>query len=769
MKDHASVLVALAFLVSCGGATAQQHGNFFDHGSGYRPPDLQSWGFELTPDPLDQARNRARGAEAELPPDLRDVTLDASSNHGLGLSSSSEFKELTPDAKVAYAQSAMKAFRAYMALEQSEPDLPAKEAAAAKAASAYLAALTATRGCTPMAFCGFHYSFPGSPQDELEFLAADLFVRLGMKTFARGVASTTVPQGSQYAAALDVIRGDTTCDRLGSKEPDDRGSLADSANRAYRSAVDAGGTVGAIAARRTVCNGKPGQLIGSGPTSSGSRSALYLPPNYERWGLIPPTMTEADAQRLVDALRLTVPQGPDPFKVKYDHGTVELLLQLGRAYLNLEVATPDVARKYETARKALEVFRRTYPARAQLHPWEQTETLFLAADLAWRLNELNDVSHLAPVGLEKADQYNALALILSGDALCEQGGEDSVTEANSRYYTATRIGGAASEIAAQRNVCGNPTMRVAEFVRQIQAGTMSLDGPPQVQVGAVLAANANGSWPSLTTIDRGKAKNELDAALVVGVERYMAVPGVAGASKNATDWYMHFTNRMGLAPERVALLRDEQATLEKIETYAKQAAAAVKPGGTLWFVFIGHGAPAKDGKDGVLVGADAQQDADSLYARSIAKKKLQVILTGGKRHSTIMLFDACFSGRTETGSALVPGLQPLIPIATQVTAAPASAAILSAGKSDEFAGPLPGLGRPAFSYLMLGAVRGWADANGDGKVTAKEATDYTRRVLVAVLKGRTQTPELDAHDGNLVLGEGATEHAPDVAHLVASQ
>jgi hypothetical protein len=47
--------------------------------------------------------------------------------------------------------------------------------------------------------------------------------------------------------------------------------------------------------------------------------------------------------------------------------------------------------------------------------------------------------------------------------------------------------------------------------------------------------------------------------------------------------------------------------------------------------------------------------------------------------------------------------------------------VLSAGKGDQFAGPLPGLGRPAFSWLVLGALRGWGDADRDGTVTAREA------------------------------------------------
>ena len=284
---------------------------------------------------------------------------------------------------------------------------------------------------------------------------------------------------------------------------------------------------------------------------------------------------------------------------------------------------------------------------------------------------------------------------------------------------------------------------------------------------SALVATPAASWPELTLEGPAVASNATDAALIVGIEHYLAVPGVAGGSKNATDWYLHFTKRMGIPSERVTLLRDHEATVEKIERFAKKATADVRPGGTLWFVFIGHGAPARDGRDGVLVGADAQQDADSLYARSIAKKRLQALLVSGNQHSTIMLLDACFSGRADGGTALIPGLQPLIVEVAEPTPPPSQATIITAGKSDEFAGPLPGLGRPAFSYLMLGALRGWADANGDGKITAEEATTYVRNALLSTVKGRSQTPELQARERGKVLATGASEAGPDIARLVA--
>lgn len=279
-------------------------------------------------------------------------------------------------------------------------------------------------------------------------------------------------------------------------------------------------------------------------------------------------------------------------------------------------------------------------------------------------------------------------------------------------------------------------------------------------VGPALAS----SWPDLATPAKATGEGTNDAALVIGAEDYIFVPDVEGARKNADDWYFYLTRTRGISPASATLLRDHEATREKILKYAKEAAGRVGEGGTLWVVFIGHGAPAKDGKDGVLVGVDAQQDADSLYARSIRQAELLEALEAGKQSHTMVLIDACFSGRGTTGKALVPGLQPLV--AVRKAAPPAKVTVMSAGKSDEFAGPLPGVGRPAFSYLALGALRGWGDRNGDGKVSAQELTTYTTEALRAVLKGRSQTPQLLTRNPRSALARSAGERAPDLAAIV---
>jgi tetratricopeptide (TPR) repeat protein len=251
----------------------------------------------------------------------------------------------------------------------------------------------------------------------------------------------------------------------------------------------------------------------------------------------------------------------------------------------------------------------------------------------------------------------------------------------------------------------------------------------------------------------------------VAIERYADLPAVPGAVRNATDWQAYLTGARGVAPESVQLLRDNEGTVEKIKKAARRAASSVKPGGTLWVVFIGHGAPAPDGKDGLLIGYDAQQEADSLVSRSLRQRDL-VSSVAGKQARTVVVVDACFSGRARNGAPLVAGLQPLVLVRDSLVASAlgASTLVLSAAKSNEFAGPLPGADRPAFSYLVLGGLRGWADQDKNGKVTARELRDYSRSVLTATVKDRTQEPQLAGARPEEVLAS-AVETAPDLAAL----
>lgn len=279
------------------------------------------------------------------------------------------------------------------------------------------------------------------------------------------------------------------------------------------------------------------------------------------------------------------------------------------------------------------------------------------------------------------------------------------------------------------------------------------------------APAAGAAWPELLTSAPAQSPASRDAAVVIGIERYTRVPPVNGAEKVARAWYTYLRQTRGVP--FVKMLIDAQANEVAIPKAIEEARQRVKKGGTLWFVFVGHGAPSADGKDGVLVGVDATQDADILYRRSVARSVILAELERGPQAHSVAILDTCFSGRTSATKALAPGLQPMLPVA-DASLKRSKVMLMTAGRASEFAGPLPRGGDvPAFSYLVLGALRGWGDADQDGKVTAAEAHAYAETTLATLLSGRTQTPQIWGPTQTMVLASGRQlERGPNLDQMV---
>ena len=138
-------------------------------------------------------------------------------------------------------------------------------------------------------------------------------------------------------------------------------------------------------------------------------------------------------------------------------------------------------------------------------------------------------------------------------------------------------------------------------------------------------------WPDLSkALPRAIGGGKKDQAVIVGITRYAHVAEINGAAENATDWYNYLVKSRGVPIDRVSLLLDEDATVEEMRFAISEASQRVKKGGTLWFVFIGHGAPARNGRDGLLVGFDAQQKARSIQTRSLLRGELLATLQESK-------------------------------------------------------------------------------------------------------------------------------------------
>lgn len=280
----------------------------------------------------------------------------------------------------------------------------------------------------------------------------------------------------------------------------------------------------------------------------------------------------------------------------------------------------------------------------------------------------------------------------------------------------------------------------------------------------------DGNWPAIEAPAPAYKFSDTDAALIVTIEDYAFVSDVPGALANGRAWYRWFTETRQLRADRVKWLKDSEGTPSQILAAARQLRSRSGRGGTLWFVFVGHGAPSRDAKDGVLVGVSAQQSVDEFYAQSLSQRELFAALAEGPQASTVLVVDSCFSGRGGDGQTLSPGAQPVL--LSERPSLPARMSLITAGQSTEFAGPLPWEPRPAFSYLVLGGLRGWADdgeyGDGNGVITPNELVSFARSALSTTLSGRNQTPQAfgEIDSPVVTVPKVAREQSPKLSAIV---
>lgn len=257
---------------------------------------------------------------------------------------------------------------------------------------------------------------------------------------------------------------------------------------------------------------------------------------------------------------------------------------------------------------------------------------------------------------------------------------------------------------------------------------------------------------------RTGARADRDTAVVVGVEDYFKLPDVPYAARDARAFESWLVYTRGVPADRVTLLADAP-NREQILEAVERAAAVTPADGILWLYFAGHGAAAPDDGQRLLLGADAQPDLASFKARAVATEELTRLAARGGAQ-VVMVTDACYTGRGRAGQELISGKRFTAP----VRRTPAPKVIeWSAASDNQWSGPLDAVQHGAFTYLLVGALRGWADGERDGKrdgaVTLEEAQLYLEASL-RTLQLHDQRPALQAADRGFAPARGVREPGP---------
>ncbi|MBT3223801.1 MAG: SUMF1/EgtB/PvdO family nonheme iron enzyme, partial [Proteobacteria bacterium] len=195
-------------------------------------------------------------------------------------------------------------------------------------------------------------------------------------------------------------------------------------------------------------------------------------------------------------------------------------------------------------------------------------------------------------------------------------------------------------------------------------------------------------------------------------------------------------------------LLDQGANREQILGAARELGQLAGADSTAWVYFAGHGAASPEDGEAMLVGVDAWGGA--IDSRSVRLAELRgEMARGGARF--VVLADAGFAGLGRDGTELLSGARIAVPVSVLDRS---DDVIWIASEAERAPATLAPVEHGAFTYLAVGAMRGWADGFVDGApdgiVTGAEAQAYVANAVREL--GLAQRPELWSGEGELTRG-----------------
>ena len=136
-------------------------------------------------------------------------------------------------------------------------------------------------------------------------------------------------------------------------------------------------------------------------------------------------------------------------------------------------------------------------------------------------------------------------------------------------------------------------------------------------------------------------------ALLIGINRYKAVPGLQGSVNDVETMREILTTRWGFAAHDITVLTDESATRAKILAALNQLVQEAGPEDTVYFHYSGHGSQVKDLNGDEADGLDetiVPQDGRSDEVADIVDDELDALFSRLRARSAVIVLDSCHSG-----------------------------------------------------------------------------------------------------------------------------
>lgn len=251
-------------------------------------------------------------------------------------------------------------------------------------------------------------------------------------------------------------------------------------------------------------------------------------------------------------------------------------------------------------------------------------------------------------------------------------------------------------------------------------------------------------------------------AVVIGINEYRSWPRLKHAVADAGAIKDLLIRKYRFKPANVFTLVDGEATRERILSLLGEKLAdpkLVHREDRVLVFFAGHGATRKlaSGRElGYIIPVDA--NTRTVASQAISMTHLQDIVDAVPAKHMLFVMDSCYSGLALTRGTAGPAAGFLREMGRRT-----ARQMLTAGGADqEVADGGPG-GHSIFTWTLLQALEGKADANGDGVITATELASHIGPVVASLSR---QTPAFGNMPGSGG-GEFVFELAPETEFLSA--
>ncbi len=231
--------------------------------------------------------------------------------------------------------------------------------------------------------------------------------------------------------------------------------------------------------------------------------------------------------------------------------------------------------------------------------------------------------------------------------------------------------------------------------------------------------------------------------VLIGIDNYQHVRKLHYSVSDAESLRTLLKTRYGVKSERITALYNENATKIRIEYVIGDMLAdpsRVRPTDRVIIFFAGHGdqtKPVRGNVMGYLVPVDG--NPQRIASTCISMRQIQGAAKTIPARHVLFLVDACYSGITGTETRSL-GQQSMAQILSSARRDQAIQ-VITAGDANQPSLESSKYGHSLFTYQLLEALSGNADADNNGLITAKDIYDYVHP-LVASHSDQRQTPRM---------------------------